>query len=178
VDAAHGFLGESGASLIGIGALVSIGGTLNALMFATPRLLFAMGENRQVAPVFSAIHPYFHTPVVAILLTATMTLALALSSTFISALTISVVVRLVAFMTTCAALPVLRRRPEFPPPTFVVPAGTLIAVAAVALSVWLLTNSPWTEMRVALIAVLLGFVLYLPCRWMARKTSSETSVVA
>ena len=169
VDAAHSFLGAPGASLIGVGALVSIGGTLNALMFATPRLLFAMGENRQIARFFSSTHPYFRTPVVAILLTATMTLALALSSTFISALTLSVVVRLLAYMTTCAALPVLRRRPEFPHPAFVVSAGTLIAVAAVGLSVWLLTNSPWTEMQVAVIAVLLGFVLYLPCRWMARE---------
>ena len=45
-DASLRFLGAPGASLVAAGALVSMGGTLNALMFATPRLLFAMAEYR------------------------------------------------------------------------------------------------------------------------------------
>ena len=51
-DASLRFLGAPGASLIAAGALVSIGGTMNGLMFATPRLLFAMGENRQLPHAF------------------------------------------------------------------------------------------------------------------------------
>ena len=51
------------------------------------RLLFAMGENDQLPAVFVATHPRFRTPMLAIVLTAAITLALALFSTFISALT-------------------------------------------------------------------------------------------
>ena len=73
-DAGLRFLGAPGASLIAAGALVSISGTMNALMFATPRLLFAMGENRQLPDAFVSTHARFHTPIVAILLTAVATL--------------------------------------------------------------------------------------------------------
>ena len=161
-DASLHFLGAPGASIIAAGALVSIGGTLNALMFATPRLPFAMAENRQLPQTLAATHPRFGTPVVAILLTATVTLAFTLFSTFISALTLSAVVRLMAYMTTCAALPFLRRNASVPRPAFLVPAGPLVSVIAVSLSVWLLSSSPWNEKRLAGIALLLGFVLYLP----------------
>jgi amino acid transporter len=160
-DASLHFLGAPGASLIAGGALVSIGGTLNALMFATPRLPFAMAENRQLPQTLTATSPRFGTPTAAILLTATVTLAVTLFSTFISALTMSAV-RLMAYMTTCAALPVLRRNPSVPPPAFLVPAGPLVSVIAVSLSLWLLSSSPWNEKRLAGIALLLGFVLYLP----------------
>lgn len=162
-DAGFHILGARGASFIAAGALVSIGGTLNALMFATPRLPFAMAENRQLPQALVATHPRFGTPVSAILLTAMVALTLTLFSTFISALTISAIVRLMAYATTSAALPVLRRNPSVPRPAFVVPAGPLVSVVAVILSVWLLSNSPWNEMRLAGIAVLLGFVVYLSC---------------
>jgi amino acid transporter len=131
-------------------------------MFATPRLPFAMAENRQLTQTLTATSPRFGTPIAAILLTATVTLAVTLFSTFISALTMSAVVRLMAYTTTCAALPVLRRNPSVPPPAFLVPAGPLVSVIAVSLSLWLLSSSPWNEKRLAGIALLLGFVLYLP----------------
>ena len=68
-DASFRFLGTVGASVIAAGALVSIAGAMNALMFATPRLLFAMAENRQLPSWFLTTHSRFHTPSVAILLT-------------------------------------------------------------------------------------------------------------
>jgi len=161
-DAGRRFLGAPGATVIAAGALVSIGGTLNALMFATPRLLFAMGENHQLPPVFAKTHARFRTPTAAIVLTAMVTLSLTLFSTFISALTISAIVRLTAYTTTCAALPVLRwRAAGLPRPAFSAPAGPLVSGVAVIVTVWLLSNSPWSEMRVAVIAVLIGFVFYL-----------------
>ena len=51
-DAGVQFLGEPGCRTYSVGALVSMAGTLNALMFATPRLLFAMSENGQLPAVF------------------------------------------------------------------------------------------------------------------------------
>jgi len=162
-DASLRFLGRPGASLIAAGALVSMSGTLNALMFATPRLLFAMGENRQLPQLFSETHSHFRTPAVAICLTAAVTLGLALFSTFISALTISAIVRIAAYAITCTALPVLRRRGKIAPATFVAPVGRVTVGGAVALSAWLLSNSPRNEMRLCGIAIVLGFGLYYGC---------------
>jgi amino acid transporter len=177
-DASLRFLGAPGASLMAAGALVSIGGTLNALMFATPRLLFAMGENRQLPAVFSTTHGWFRTPIAAIALTATVALSLALFSTFISALTISANVRLVAYATTCAALPVLRWRSVVQRAAFSVPAGPLISGVAVSACVWLLSNSPWSELRLAGMAVVIGFVLYLLGVGWSRLVRPTASAVA
>ena len=174
-DASARFLGAPGASLIAAGALVSICGAMNAGMFATPRLLFAMGENRQLPHAFVSTHARFHTPIAAILLTAMVSLVITLFSTFISALTISAVIRLMAYTTTCAALPVLRRNFGVPRPAFVAPAGPLISVVAIALNLWLLSNSSWNEARLAGIAVGVGFVLYLPC---ARASHEAQSMAA
>jgi amino acid transporter len=170
-DASLRFLGSPGASMIAAGALVSIGGTLNALMFATPRVLFALGENRQLPRMFSRTHPRFHTPVVATGVTAAVMLSLALFTTFISALTISAVVRLIVYTTTCAALPVLRRKSGSPRPAFSLPLGPLLSAGAVVLNVWLLSNSPFNELRLAGMALFIGFILYLP----AFRTRKETA---
>lgn len=167
-DASLAFLGAPGASLIAAGALVSIGGTMNAVMFAAPRLLFAMAENRQLPHALASTHPRFHTPLVAILLTVIVILGVTLFSTFISALTVSVIIRLLAYSTTCAALPVLRRSSRVPQPAFVVPGGSLIAMVAVMLSAWLLSSSSWDEVRVVTIAVGVGFLLYVPCARVSR----------
>jgi len=162
-DASGRFLGPSGASLIAAGAVVSILGTMNALMFATPRIIFAMAENRQLPRAFALTHQSFRTPTRAIALTAIIMLGLTLFSTFISALTISAVVRLMAYMTTCAALPTLRRDSAAPRPTYVLPGGSFISVAAVVLSIWLLTNSSWSELRLVAAAVGVGFVIHWSC---------------
>jgi amino acid transporter len=167
-DASLHFLGAPGASVIAAGALVSIGGVMNAAMFATPRLLFAMGEHGQLPQILCSTHTRLRTPVPAIIVTATMGLGLALFSTFLSALTISAIVRLIAYASTCVALPVLRRRSEIATAAFVAPAGGVVAVGALGLNVWLLSNSPLSEMRLALIAVGLGFVLYYACARLPR----------
>jgi amino acid transporter len=142
-------------------ALVSIGGILNAILFATPRLLFAMADNGELPRVISQTHARYRTPVAAILLTAAAAGVVAVFSTFISALTISTIVRLVAYIATCVALPALRRRHDVPAPAFRAPAGWLVSTGAVALGVWLLSNTAWAELRLGVIAVMLGMALYL-----------------
>ena len=154
-------LGPFGASLVAAGAIVSITGTMNALMFATPRLLFAMAEGGQLPPRFAVTHRRWQSPVLAVVVTAAVTLVFSLSSTFLSALTISALIRLFAYATTAAALPVLRRKPDAPPAAFRAPAGTAVSVAAVLLSAWLLSNSTLREARLALVAAAVGAVVYL-----------------
>jgi amino acid transporter len=159
-DAASRFFGAAGASIIAVGALISVTGTLNAIMLGGPRLLFAMAQRRQLPRIFSATHARFHTPHVAILVSAVVMLGLTLWGTFISALTISTIIRLMAYAVTCAAVPVLRRKSGTPAAAFRAPAGTAVAVAALALCVWLLLNSAWAEARVVTLAAGLGLLCY------------------
>jgi APA family basic amino acid/polyamine antiporter len=121
--------------------------------------LYAMAEHGQLARSFMKTHHRFHTPHVAILVSAAVMLGLTLFSTFISALTISTIIRLLVYMTTCAALPALRKKAGAPPAAFMVPGGPAIAVTACVLSVWLLTTSTRYEVRLVAVAAVLGLVI-------------------
>jgi basic amino acid/polyamine antiporter, APA family len=171
-DAGSRLLGPSGAVLISAGALISVMGTMNAVMLSAPRLLFAMAERRQLPPQMAATHPRYGTPHAAILLSAGGMLALSLGATFVSAVTLSTVIRLMTYFITCAALPILRRRRGGEPAQFVVPAGELVSALALALIVWLLSTTSWADLRQALLGAAVGLVLYgLYGRATARRSS-------
>lgn len=163
-DASSRFLGAAGALGITLGALISVTGTMHSSLLAGPRLLFAMAQRGQLPRIFSLTHPRFHTPYVAILLSAAIMLGLTLSGTFISALTMSTLIRLVAYAATCAALPVLRRKNGAQSAGFRAPGGIVTAIIALALIVWLLSNSTWQEARDLGIAVAVGLLLYIAFR--------------
>lgn len=160
-DAAAAFIGPAGGALISAGALISITGTLNVVVLVGPRLPFAMAENGQLPAVFAATHRRFRTPHVSILVSAAVMLVLTLQGSFISALTISTLIRLVTYALTCAALPVLRRREDVEREAFRVPGGWTVSVAATALCGWLITTSGWAEIRTTALAVAAGLVLYV-----------------
>lgn len=159
-DAARAFLGSPGAYLISIGAMISMSGTLNANMLFTSRIPFAFAEQGQLPSVVARIHPRFRTPHVAILLSAVVILGVTLFNTFISAATISAIVRLSLYVITAICLIVLRRRKGEPRPEFWLPGGLLIPLAAIALSLWLMSNSTAGEARDVGLAAAVGLVLY------------------
>ncbi|MFO1009755.1 MAG: APC family permease [Planctomycetota bacterium] len=163
-DAAERFLGPTGGALIAVGALVSITGTLNGITLATPRMLFALGEQGELPRAFAATHPRFHTPHVAILATTAAVLALSLSGSFLGAVSMSTLARLVTYAATCAAVPVLRRRAGADGAVFRVPGGTVTAVLALAAIAWLLTSVAWIEYRNVGIVVGLGVLVRLASR--------------
>jgi amino acid transporter len=172
-DAGRRFLGPAGASLIAAGVLVSIIGNLSVILLAGSRLPFAMAERGELPRLIAATHPRFRTPYLAILLSAAIMLALTLSGTFIYAVTISAIARLLAYVATCAALPVLRRRSRVSPAAFKAPAGVVIATAALALAAWLLSNIAWREALDAGVAAAFGLLIYLAYRWRRRSRRAE-----
>lgn len=159
-DASRRFLGAAGAAIISAGALVSITGNLNVLILAGSRLPFAMSERGELPQILSSTHKRFRTPHAAILLTCAVMLALTLWSTFTQAVTLSAIVRLLAYGATCAALLALRRKADAPPAVFKAPAGWLVSGAALLLSAWLLSNSKLSEARDTAIAATLGLSIY------------------
>lgn len=78
-----------------------------------------------------------------------------------SAVTITTVIRLLAYIATCISLPMLRFRKDAPLAGFSAPAGVAVAVAATTLSVWLLSNSPSKDARAAALAAGLGLLVFL-----------------
>lgn len=159
-DAGSLFLGPAGGAIISAGAIISITGNLNILLLSGSRLPFAMAEQKQLPAFVGSIHRKFFTPYVSILITAALMLFLTLKSSFLTALTISTIARLVTYAATCLALPVFRARSDAPAAVFRLPGGTIIAILSLLLIVWLLLNSNLGEAKAAAWAGGAGLAIY------------------
>jgi amino acid transporter len=163
-DAGDRMLGTAGGLMMLFAATASIAGNLNGQLLVTARTLFAMAERGQLFAAVSRIHERFHTPHYAILITAGAMLAFAVSGTFVQLATISVGSRLVVYGATCAALPVLRRRNDLQAAGFLAPAGSALAIASLAICVWLLSNSTPRELRTFIALALVGAAVHAAYR--------------
>jgi APA family basic amino acid/polyamine antiporter len=163
-DAGQRFLGTTGGALISAGAIISIVGNLNIILLSGSRVPFAIADQKQLPGFLARVHRRFFTPYIAIAVTATIMLLLTLRSSFVSALTISAIARLVTYGATCLALPVLRARKDVAAPLFKVRGGTIIAIASLLLAGWLLANSTRREAWQAAIAAGIGLVIYFGYR--------------
>lgn len=163
-DAGSQFLGTAGGAIISAGAIISITGNLNILLLSGSRLPFAMAEQKQLPAFVGSIHTRFFTPYVSILLTAALMLFLTLKSSFVAALTISTIARLVTYGATCLALPLFRAKADAPPAAFKLPGGTIVAGLSLLLIVWLLLNATLQEAKVSAIAAGVGLLIYFAYR--------------
>src|SRR2546425_6518423 len=163
-DAGQRFMGTAGGAIISAGAIISIAGNLNIVLLSGSRVPFAIAEQKQLPSFLARIHRRFFTPHIAIVITAALMLVLTLKRSFVAALTISAIARLVTYAVTCAALPVLRRKASVPAAMFKVRGGPIIAIAALILAAWLLLNSTLVEAIQAAIAAVVGFLIYLTYR--------------
>jgi amino acid transporter len=172
-DAVQRFMGTAGAALISAGAMISIAGNLNVLVLSGSRIPFAFAEREQLPTVFARVHQKFFTPYISIVITAAVMLVLTLKSSFVAALTISAIARLVTYAVTCAALPVLRRKSAAPKAFFRLPGGAFIAVAAILLSAWLLANSTAKEAIQSAVAATVGLAIYLGYQLTGRRRKTR-----
>ncbi len=168
-DAGAIFLGTYGAAFITLGALISILGNLNVGFLGSTRLLFAMSEKQELPEVLSRTHSKFKTPWISILLTSAVIFVLTVYSTFLTALAIATITRLLVYATTCLALPVLRRRDDAPEAKFIAPAGVAAAVLSLALIAWLLTRVDFTREALPIfVAIIVGLALFFGYKFWRR----------
>jgi amino acid transporter len=127
------------------------------------RNLYALAEQGDLPPFFGWVHAAYRTPVTAIVVTASVALALALSGTFAAMAAASAISRLLVYVATCAS--VLRLRgPSFvgrvKPAAFVVPFGPVIPVAAIGIALAILAGATPVQRLSGAIALAAGAVLY------------------
>jgi basic amino acid/polyamine antiporter, APA family len=162
-DSASVFLGAFGATLISVGAVVSIFGNLNGGFLTATRMPFAMAEQKELPEFIGKTHEKFKTPYISILLTSIVVLIWTLQSSFFSAVAIATITRLIVYATTCAALPVFRFKENSPKAVFTAPFGILLAVLSLALIIWLLTQVDFAKeglmiLLVAEIGLFIGLI--------------------
>jgi len=163
-------VGPLGAGVVSVMVLISAYGWLSANVLGFPRIFFALAEQGDLPSLFGKVHSRFRTPHVAIVTLAACAWAFALAGTFEWNLEFSAAARLVYYAAVCAALPVLRRRPDVPQEQFRLPLGNLIAVIAIAVSLLLF---PKLDRRgLFILAVLVAFIVANGV-WAARRSRTR-----
>ena len=132
-------MGNRGAALVAIGALVSVYGYLGAKLLGMPRVTFALAKGGDLPQVFAALSPRFHTPWFSILFYAVAVWGLAIAGSFAWNVTLSVVARLFYYAVVCAALIALRRK-QPQAAGLRVPGGPVLAVLGIGIAVALATQ--------------------------------------
>src|SRR5271155_3834682 len=126
-EVARATMGNRGAGLVAIGALISMYGYLSAKMLAMPRVTFALARGSDLPPLFGAVSSRFHTPWFSILFFTAAVWGLAIGGNFAWNVTLSVAARLFYYAVVCAALIALRRK-QPSAGAFRLPGGQLFAV--------------------------------------------------
>lgn len=168
-DAAGRIFGRAGATVMVTGALISTLGVSHAILLAAGRMPFAMAERRQLPAGIARVHPVYRTPYIGLIVSAAAMALFTLATTFTSALTITVGLRVIIYLVTCAALPVLRRRAGEERAAFRVPAGDAVAGIAMATCIGLLAMRPWSETRQLAIVLVLGVIVWAACAAAVRR---------
>ena len=128
------------------------------------RTIFALAENGDLPRWFARVHPERRTPVNAILFTAVVALALALTGSFVQLAAVSAVARLVMYLAVCTATLKLRRRaPDalMGPAQFRAPLGPVVPVLATVVSLSILAGATTQQLLAGVVALAAGGVLFL-----------------
>jgi APA family basic amino acid/polyamine antiporter len=153
-DAARVIGGNAGGAAVVLAGVVSMSGVMFVLLFAGPRMVFALAEAGQVPALFGRVHARFRTPAAAVLCHSALAAVLALGTSFLGALAAATVIRLVIYAAIALAVIRLRARniTETEKP-LILPGGSAIAAIVAGLCLLLLAQSTRVEF-VSLAAVL------------------------
>ena len=162
-------MGNRGAGLVALGALVSVYGYLSAKLLGMPRVTFALAKGGDLPQVFALVGPRFHTPWFSILFYAAAVWGLAIVGSFAWNVTLSVVARLFYYAVVCAALIALRRKQPLAS-GFRLPGGQILAVLGVGIAVVLATQVDLSKSLI--LAATVGAAL-LNWLWARRTRVSE-----
>lgn len=80
-DAMSKLVGVGGVTFIIVTVMLSTFGTLNGSIFTSPRIFFALAEDKMFFTPLAKVHPRYHTPHVSIVLTATLGISYVIAAT-------------------------------------------------------------------------------------------------
>ena len=160
-DVAEVLMGATGAALLTLGAIFSIGGNCSASMLSAPRMTYALSKMGSLPAWFGAIHPRTRTPLNSIVFYAALGLVLALSGSFVWLAVVSTLARLLSYILGVAALPVLEKRIEKTEGQFRLRGGYLVPAIALLLCLWLITFASISAWLTTAAFFAMGSVLYL-----------------
>jgi APA family basic amino acid/polyamine antiporter len=128
------------ASVLAAGAVISIFSVTLVVIYGQTRILFAMGRDGMIPPLFHRLNPRTLTPVPATIIVAVLVSLLAglLPINFLAEMTS--IGTLTAFLIVSIGVIVLRQRSPDLPRGFKVPLYPLLPIASVAGCIWIISD--------------------------------------
>ena len=167
-DASRRFLGAGGAALMLAGTLISMLGYISGDSLCSPRNLYAFGRDGFIPAAFGRVHAESRTPRLAIWTHMAVVFAIASSGSFESLAIVANVATLSLYGMAClAAMSLMRRNVRTEDEPFVVPGGMLVAVAAIAAVLFIMTSATAREFAATGITLAIASILYY---WRRRTT--------
>jgi len=161
IDVAEVLMGPTGAILLTIGVVVSVGGNVAGTMISAPRLTFALARDGSFPRWFGRVHPNHHTPANSIVFFAALTLLLSVFGSFVWLAAMSALVRVLIYMACIGAMPRLRKRADATMSKgFRVPGGWAIPAFAFGASAILLVQISLQSIAATALVLAVGTVIY------------------
>lgn len=135
--------GVIGGTLITIGILISVFGTLNGIVMTSPRYYYAMARDKLffANELVGSVHPQYKTPHVALIISAFWSIVLITTGSFGQLLGLVVFVAWVFYLLSIGALFVLRKKkPDLHRPYKVI-GYPVIPIIAILGGLWILVES-------------------------------------
>jgi basic amino acid/polyamine antiporter, APA family len=175
-DAVALMMGHAGAEIVSVGMAISLLVTLNGTIMSGGRIPYAVARDGYFFRVLAEVHPRFHTPSMAIVAQAVLSIALLLlGASFGQLFSLAIFAEWLFYMIAGSTVFVFRRRePDAPRPYRmwgypVVPA--LFVLVAAALLGYTFKNN-WPNSGYGLLVILAGIPVFL---YFARRKKSESS---
>ena len=158
--AAEAVAGPVGAIVIAIAAAFSIGANTLSGGIVTPRLTFGMAEQGLLPAAFAHVSRRFQTPDVSILFFGGLAVLFSLWAGFATLAVASTLSRLVMYLLSALALPVLERRDDKKAPWWHLPAALLAAAS----TLWVASHAKAESYAVFGVLLAVGTGLYFVSR--------------
>lgn len=162
-------LGKAGAYLMLAAALFSLAGNLLSIATTAPRITSAFGEKGLLPRWFAAAHPRFATPHHAIVFFGALAGLLAISGGFVFLAVVSTLARMLIYLASIAALPVIRRKRGLKRPRYA-PLRWAIYAAGAGFCLWAVSQSKADAFATLGALALAGAGLYLAAARAGRRT--------
>lgn len=161
--AGEAWLGPVGAWLVALGILASVGGNLLGSMFSTSRISYRLALDGQLPRWFAVVHAHHLTPVNSILCYGVAAFALAASGSFVWLAVVSVLTRLLLYLTCIASMPAVRRQAGTSQ-RMRLPGNWVLPTLAAVICIGLLTQVEWRSVVATAALLAIGSLLFAIAR--------------
>jgi basic amino acid/polyamine antiporter, APA family len=169
-DVAGRLAGTAGRGVVLACTAVAVFGVLTADMLGSPRAVLVASESGILPRALGRVHPRYHTPWIAIIVYAAITLALSLSGGFKALAVLASMALLLTYLAVCLAALRLRYARQQAPGTFRAPGGPVVALLASAVVLWVLSHSTRRETLGMTAVIGVSTLYYLVRRRAAART--------